>query len=466
MDDVDALIIGAGAAGLAAARVLADVGCSLAILEARDRIGGRVHTIRPAGAALPIELGADFVHGRPAVTFALAQQAGLTLYESSGEMWLARQGHLMAAAEMGGDDVGPSAAPDQDADADEETTEDAFGAVLAALATDSGPDRSFQAFLDDRFAGPRWAAARRRATGYVEGFDAADPATVSVRWLAHSEATPYSSDGDRQFHLLEGYDRLLEALRDGLDPARAALHLNTVVEEIAWSPGRVTVTARERPGGAVQTYTARAAIVALPLGVLAAPPGAEGAVRFAPALPEKDAAIARLAMGHAGKVVLRFRELFWDTVAPRLPQMPRLGFLFAEGAAFPTWWSHYPVLAPRLTAWLGGPRAARLAGQPPEATVALAVGALAGALGLARTTVEALLVDWHLHDWGGDPFSRGAYSYVLVGGMDAPRQLGAPVADTLFFAGEATDDTDTGTVHAALASGQRAAREALAYLVT
>lgn len=463
MADVDVLIVGAGAAGLAAARALSDRGRSLAILEARERTGGRILTIRPAGASLPMELGAEFVHGRQPATFALAQAAGLTLYESTGEMWLADRGQLISTTSFrsaSGADARSNESDESDEGGAEEG-EDEFSAILAALRQETGPDRSFQAFLNERFAGARWESARRRASGYVEGYDAADPATVSAQWLAFAEAADDPSDGNRQFRILEGYDRLVESLRAGLAPARATLHLNTVVEEIAWSPGHVVVATHGSSGEASPSFTARAAIVTLPLGVLAAPPGATAAVRFVPALPEKAAAIQGMAMGHAAKMVLRFREVFWDAPAPSLPQLPRLSFLFGGDAAFPTWWSSYPLLAPTLTAWLGGPRAAQLAGQPPAGVANQAVAALARVLGIPRQAVEQQLVGWEMHPWSSDPFARGAYSYVLVGGMDAPRQLAVPVADTLFFAGEATDAAQMGTVHAALTSGQRAAGEVL-----
>lgn len=472
MPDVDVVVIGAGAAGLAAAHILVDAGRSLALLEARDRIGGRIYTVRRGGAGLPIELGAEFVHGRPPVTFTLAASAGLTLVEQEGEVSFGTREQPLSAAL--GSTHGENEHPHSDDDADDE--EDGFGAILAAVAGETGPDRTFQQFLYDRFPGPRWAAARSAATGYVEGYEAADPATVSVRWLAHSEAASAAGDGDRQFRFLAGYDRLMDWLRDQLPPNRATLHLNTEVYEIAWSPGHVTVHARAAADATgLDTWTARAAIITLPLGVLAAPSGARGAVRINPPASEQTAAMQRLAMGHAVKVVLRFRQLFWDALKPTFPQLPRLSFMFrgdfggASGAEyapplFPTWWTSAPLLVPTLTAWMGGPRAARLAETAPEAIASLALDSLTRALGVSRADLDALLEGWDMHSWGADPYARGAYSYVLAGGLDAPAQLATPVADTLFFAGEATDNADTGTVHAALASGQRAAHALLAAL--
>jgi monoamine oxidase len=143
--------------------------------------------------------------------------------------------------------------------------------------------------------------------------------------------------------------------------------------------------------------------------------------------------------------------------------MERLSFLFSDDEVMPTWWTSYPLLTPTLTGWVGGPRATKLARQSDEAIAGQALDALARVLHVRRGILEARLEAWHLHNWSVDPYACGAYSYVRVGGMDAPVQLGVPVADTLFFAGEATStDGHTGLVHGALATGARAAREVIA----
>ena len=324
MPAFDVVVIGAGAAGLAAARDLADAGLTVAIVEARNRIGGRILTLRPEGSALPIELGADFVHGRPPETFAIAKDAGLTLVEQHGQAWTVANGKL----------VTPDSAHD-DAEDDDTGTPANEWAIIASLRHDRGPDRTLQSYMDERFPGDRWAAARQRASTYAQGYDAADPATVSIHWLAQTEAA--SSEG-RQFHVLEGYDRIVEWLRQSLPADRSTLHLNTVARELQWTPGHVELTAQTALGAPTEAITARAAVVTLPLGVLAAPPDALGSLRFTPDLPEKRAALDLLEMGHTLKVVLRFRDLFWDTPLkqhPALPSLPRLSFIFGGGLLHP-----------------------------------------------------------------------------------------------------------------------------------
>ena len=140
----------------------------------------------------------------------------------------------------------------------------------------------------------------------------------------------------------------------------------------------------------------------------------------------------------------------------------RVSFISRRAAALPTWWTAYPAIAPQLVGWVGGPAAARLVNQPEHVIIDHALDALADVLGVPRSRIEGALVGTHTHNWHTDPFARGAYSYVTVNGMDAVRTLAAPVADTLFFAGEATNsDGHTGTVHGAIATGRRAARELL-----
>ena len=469
-DRYDIVVIGAGAAGLAAARILSERGLSVVVLEARDHLGGRTYTLHPSSDGYPIELGAEFVHGMPPETFTYARAAGLSLYESGGDSWMSLNGRLFSQNDEPIDD-------DSDTDDTDDALEQSEGGsredILSAVAAWQGEDTTFQAFADERFPGERWAQAKQWASRYIEGFDAADPAQVSVRWLAQTEAAAARIHGERQFHLREGYDRLMAWLRAGLDPRHATVRLNTIAREITWSRGNVAITAHTAHGTRLPPITARAVLITAPLGVLAAPPDAGGALRFTPDLPEKRAALAGMAMGEVVKVTLRFHDLFWDTepvsgaeASAPFPSLPRLSFLLSDDEVMPTWWTHYPLRTPTLTGWVGGPRAARLTRLPESEIVAQALAALARVLRVERGALEASLDASYLHNWSADPFARGAYSYVRAGGMDAPGRLAAPVDDTLFFAGEATNaDGHTGTVHGALATGVRAANEALARLM-
>jgi monoamine oxidase len=151
---------------------------------------------------------------------------------------------------------------------------------------------------------------------------------------------------------------------------------------------------------------------------------------------------------------LRFDDAFWWTRGHE-----DLGFLMMPGQPFPTYWTTYPVLAPLLIAWSAGPHAVKLVELDDEEILERALGGLQRAF---KHRVASRLQAWHLHNWQLDPLAGGAYSYVAVGGNGCQRALARPVAETVFFAGEATEwNGQHATVHGALASGERAAREVL-----
>jgi monoamine oxidase len=245
-----------------------------------------------------------------------------------------------------------------------------------------------------------------------------------------------------------------------------SIHVGTIARRVIWQRGHVEIQTEGVGVPGSRSFTARHAVITLPLGVLQAPRSARGSVQFLPALADHADAARQLAVGQVVKVTLRFRERFWEH--DRLPLAtesmdPRqVSFIYGRAAALPAWWTAYPAIAPQLTGWAGGPPAASLVNQPEQVIVDQVLDALADVLGLPRSRIEGALVGVHTHNWHADPFARGAYSYVTVSGMEAVRALAAPVENTLFFAGEATNiDGHTGTVHGAIATGRRAARELL-----
>jgi monoamine oxidase len=213
---------------------------------------------------------------------------------------------------------------------------------------------------------------------------------------------------------------------------------------------------------------ARACVVTLPIGVLLAAPGSEGAVAFDPPLREKRSALDAIGSGHVTRATLQFRRRFWEEGLPSLEEgldPRRLAFVNAPDEPVPVWWTQRALRAPLLVAWVGGPRGRALAALDAHHQAAACIGTLARVFGVDEARVRGELVAVHTHDWTRDPYARGAYSFARVGGADAAASLGRPLSETLFFAGEATaEGGNTGTVHGALESGERVAREVLAAL--
>lgn len=412
----DVAIIGAGIAGLAAARSLAAAGQKVILLEARDRIGGRILTERDSATDLPIELGAEFVHGRPPELLDLIREAGLTLYTREGEFVCFNHGKL----------------------GDCSLFEEAFG-VLDDLP--ASPDMPFSEFLAKKHLPEHLAA---RVKGYVEGFNAADATRIGTAALRKQQQAEEEIDGDRSFRIAEGYDRLAGYLLDRFIASGGTLHLNTPATSVIWKPGEVRVATANTQ---LPEIHARRAVIAVPLGVLQS-----GSPRFGPEPPGPAAAIHKLAMGTATRITLVFRERFWEAA------VPNLSFLIALENTPPTWWTSAPNPSPALTGWLAGPRALRAATGAALKDQALTTLATV----FKRNDLPALLTSFHTHDWQADPYSLGAYSYAPAGALTASDDLAVPVENTLYFAGEHTDTTGHwGTVHAALRSGQRAAAQIL-----
>jgi monoamine oxidase len=410
----DVIVIGAGAAGLAAADGLARARGKVLVVEARDRVGGRCWTRRMAGLDIPVELGAEFIHGEAKATHALLRRARIAAIDSTREQRAFEGGRLRPV--------------------------NAFAEAQRAVEGLWAPERDVS-FADLLRRGALPERTKTFAGLMVQGFDAADPARVSARSIIE-EWGAGGSLGTSQPRPQGGYGALFEWLARGLVARGVHLEMQAPVRSVRWRHREVVVE------GNSFVFKARRAIVTLPLGVLQA-----NAVRFSPALSHKTDPLKKLASGPVIRVAMRFHTPFWQARAPGV------AFFHVPEAAFPTFWTPLPMRAPLLTAWAGGPKAARLTGSSSKK---LLQKALASVGAVFPSGAESELAASYVQDWQADPFARGGYSYVLVGGAGAREQLAEPLAQTLYFAGEATDADEAGTVAGALRSGRRAAREALA----
>lgn len=409
----DVVVIGAGMAGLAAARALAEAGQRVVLLEAQERVGGRIRTVREGD--LVIETGAEFVHGRAAELFDLIAEAGLTTYERTGSM-MRRGADGLEAME------------------DEEDEDD----PLERLKSFAGPDCSFAEYVAGMEEGER-----QEQIGYVEGFNAADAQEISVLALGRQQRAEDAIEGDRSWRISEGYDRLPEFLLERFRAAGGEMVFGERVRAVTWSTGMA-----ETHGGGGNSYSAKKMVIAVPLPLLQ-----QRRLRFVPEVPQMLEAAGQMRMGHVCRFTLVFGRPLWPE---------KLSFLFTPELVPRVWWTAHPHEAHTLTGWVGGPGALELLALDEDELKRRAVTAVALALEVAEDEVRDALTGFHTHNWDADGDALGAYSYVTVGGAEASAAMARPVGATLFFAGEHTDVTGHwGTVHAAFGSGLRAARQVL-----
>jgi monoamine oxidase len=409
------LIIGAGATGLFAARKLSAAGHSVTVLEASDRIGGRINTIQPAGFLQPIEDGAEFMHGKLPITMQLLKEANVPYQTVAGKMIQVKNGRWSEQEEFveGWDELMHR---------------------MAGLKTDI----TLTGFLQQYFSDEKYTDLRKSAQRFAEGFDVADPNEVSVMSL-HEE---WMKEQEEQYRIPGGYTQIIQYLQQACTANGGVIHTSAVVKTVRWEPGKVEVVT-----AAGKTFTAQKAIITVPLGVLQAPSQHATAIAFEPAIDASSQAVRQIGYGSVVKVHLQFSAPFW------LEYQKDLGFLLSE-ETIPTWWTQLPDTTPVLTGWLGGPKTAQFNNAADSAIVQQALQSLSNIFSMSVEQLKALMTASHVVKWQVNQFSLGAYSYSKLFTNAARKLLKEPVQDTLYFAGEAYYDGEAGgTVEAALHSG-------------
>jgi monoamine oxidase len=414
------LVIGAGAAGLMAGRTLARAGCRVTVLEARERLGGRIWALPEQEFGYRAEGGPEFVHGAAPVTRRLVREGGLSWRPRFGARWAARNG-VFAPTTWDPPHV------------------DRFIAALKDLKA----DLPVSAFLATYFVGDEYAEMRRSVTRMVEGYDAADAtraSTFAVReeWLGR--------ETDQQGRIAEGYGGLIDYLAEDCRKHGGEIRLAAAVAAIESRNGGVTV--RTHDGAAVE---GDAAIVTVPLPLLYE-------IELPARVREKTKAAVDIGYGNVLKLLLRFRDIWWAKHQGH--DLSDLAFLLTD-AKVPTWWTQHPTPHAVLTGWYSGLKSDAIADVSEDALIDMGLASLGQAFGRPAAKLKSQLMAARAINWGIDPFARGAYSYATPR-TDAAQQVLNEPTDNVFISGEALyTGVDRGTVEAALAHGEETALKIL-----
>ena len=425
MEKSDVIIIGAGAAGLMAAKILCEAKKKICVLEARDRTGGRIHTFRKAGFSKPIEAGAEFIHGKLPLTIELLKEAGIKYYKTGGELWQLKSNKLVKR---------------------EDFIE--YADELVKKLKKISEDISIAAFLREYFADEKYSEMKHSLQQYIEGYDAADINHAST--LALKEE--WENEDDEQYRIEGGYGRLLEYLENCCTTNGCVINLSTVVKKIIWKEQYVEVITLEN-----KKFVADKVVVTVPVPMLTGTSDYAG-ISFEPALPVASEAAKQIGYGGVIKIVLQFSHAFWET--GEAGKAENLFFVFSE-EKIPTWWSQLPDRTPILAGWLAGPNANNFATADDETILQHALHSLSSIFNITTEILLQYVTATAIHNWIADPFSGGAYSYNTVTSAAAKEILRTPVANSLFFAGEALSRSSNATVEAAFESGKTVAEKIL-----
>ena len=394
--------------------VLSESNRKILVLEGRDRIGGRIHSINYGGRIL--EAGAEFIHGDLPLTKGLLKQSSIEFVKVRGKMYQSFQSERAGQYDWG----------------------KGWEQLMKAMK-DLKKDMPLRDFLDTNFPGEKYKSLRRSVKGFAEGFDLADIADASTKCLYNE----WCHEDEEQFRIPAGYGELMDWMADKMAASGAVLLKNQAVREVKWERDYFRVLTS---GG--QEFTGKKLLVTIPSSLMQNQ-SLPAAIHFDPPVTDQIRMYERIGFGKLVKLVFLFREDFWES------SHKNLGFVFSD-QPIPTWWTQLPSKTGVLTGWWGNPPR-ELTGSK-DSIAELGIQSISGIFSNQSHIIRGLLEAQFVFDWQKEIFSQGAYSYPKPGSLQAIKELKKPVDNCLFFAGEAIFEGDSpGTVEAALHSGRESA---------
>ena len=424
--DFDVIVIGAGIAGLAAARELVRQDLKVLVLEARQRAGGRIYTAEDEVVFHGVELGAQYIHGSTAETWELVREFGI---------------QTMALSEMGEAELRTFSPGNPNSVPDAARIDSASSVIAERMQAYRGEDTDLQDWVQSQGFGVfEQGVASQFALSW-----SAEPDRISAR-AAVEDSALWEAYRDENFKVMGGYGRIIDKLESAL---KGKIRLDAAVKEAVWAEGLVGVYYNDR--GSTSSVTGRSLISTLPIGVLQAE-----SVKITPPLPPwKLDAINAFEMGEVVVVPMMFSTPFWRT------KVPEPGGWSGDNGRINLWIPHNPARGGHsIVGYFQGTAARRLS----ELGEQQGMRQVLEWLGQASGEVDvASKLTWHrFQDWLQEPYTLGSYSFPRPGGNAKREPLGRSISDTLFFAGEATaPPPHYQTVHGAYSSGKRAAAEVI-----
>jgi monoamine oxidase len=428
MTESDVIIVGGGAAGLIAAREISKKK-KVILFEAKNRLGGRIFTSAPIGFSMPVELGAEFIHGDLPITKSLIKEADLMSYPVEGEIYQVKKGV-------------------------KKKSEDVIEGlpVLISKVKRLKKDLPFSEFIEKYLNEEEYRDVKESSIRFVEGYDAADihrasTLALSKEWESEGAVSPDRIEG--------GYGKMIDFLSAQAVKAGCEVFISTVVKEIRWKKNQVEITTDRG-----EVCKSQKILVTVPVGVLKSLEASPAHIKFIPYPEEKMNLLNSIGYGAVIKVFFEFKDAFWEMPGVNFRDFQKPGFIITD-TIFTAWWTQLPKKIPLLTGWLAGPSVEKM-NRNENILLDKAIEALCTIFKTGRSFIEDQIRGRYAANWKDDHYSLGAYSYATVDSAEAKNKLSIPVEDTIFFAGEAFSVNDSpGTVEAAFESGLHAAEKIL-----